>query len=1023
MKKATKKLLSGALAVTMLASASPLSGVFALAGENTEKTDGKDAEYSVSEKGNYSASENAADKNQFSADEAAKETAEKVNAESGARETRGEFECYIREEYGAVTITGYTGSASHVVIPSEIDGYTVDAIGSTAFNGNTTMVSVEIPDTVDYVAGFNNCTALTSVTLPDSVSQLEAAFRGCTALKTVNIGSELEYLETYGTPFTGCTALERINISEENPYLCDIDGVVFSKYKTELIRYPQGRKDISYTVPDTVLNIYGDAFKDCAALGEIKVSENNPYFCDINGVVFTKDKTQLVKYPQGKKGTTYTIPESVTDVKDGAFTDSGVYNNGKNWENGVFYVGDWLIDGSGCSVSDLQIRNGTRVIADSAFTACEAIESVSVPDSVETIGDFAFSSCDSLKKVYIGSGVCIKDREEEIYYDVWDSWFEYSSELEVINVSSNNKTFSSLDGVLFSKDRTKLLVYPAGKKNVSYTVPAGVKEITGDAFSCNGYLTSVTISGTTEKISENAFAGCQGLTNVTIGDSVKEIGMYAFSNCEALKSVTIGNGTETIGEYAFSRCSSLSDIKIGDNVKSIDGFAFDMTAFSDNESNRENGALYIGKYLISVDESVSGEFTVKDGTVLIAGYAMARCEELTAVKLPGSLKYIGNGAFSECYGLKSVNIPSGAESLGYWAFGDCISLTEMNIPASVAEMGESPFGGCSGLENITVDSANKYFCSIDGVMFSKDKTAIIAYPGGRTNTKYIIPETVTVIENSAFRSCYNLEEVVIPDGVTRVGDGAFAFCGIKTIDLPESVNYLGLFAFEGSDKLTSVVIPEGVTVIRAWTFADCWALESVVIPRSVVEIEDYYEGVNFPGITYYGYAGSYADEFFEGGLILLDVELEQPSNGKNGVIRVENPEVVTVGDVVDRILDSAKSPVSAFAVEENTVTAFDKNGKVITDMETKVSEGMTFKLETTDGKTATYELKIGNVLSGDVNSDGFVDAADAILIKRYDAGIIDLTDAQLAAADVTGDGFVDAADAVRILRLDAGYAQ
>ena len=222
----------------------------------------------------------------------------------------------------------------------------------------------------------------------------------------------------------------------------------------------------------------------------------------------------------------------------------------------------------------------------------------------------------------------------------------------------------------------------------------------------------------------------------------------------------------------------------------------------------------------------------------IGNKAFKGCDGLTSVNIPNSVTSIGNSAFDYCRGLTSITIPDSVTSIGDYVFEHCSALTSITIPDSVISIGIGAFKGCLNLTEILVDENSQYYSSINGVMFNKDKTTILAYPCGKKESKYVIPNGVKIIGDYAFYLCKSLISVTIPYGVTIIGDDAFYSCC----------------------ELTSVNIPVSVTSIDNYALAYC-ALTSIIIPESVTSIAIYtFEG--FSG-TMYGFEGSYAQTYAE----------------------------------------------------------------------------------------------------------------------------------------------------------------
>jgi hypothetical protein len=333
---------------------------------------------------------------------------------------------------------------------------------------------------------------------------------------------------------------------------------------------------------------------------------------------------------KGKAGASpdapYTVKIASVNIKAvGVDINKAVYTAGK-------YV---ILDFSVCSVPENTINADIgKLIKDNEY-----LKGIILPDSLTSIGDNAFKDCGSLTSVTISAGVTSISR----------SAFSGCTNLGAITVKSANTAFASEDGVLLTKDKTTLVLYPYGK-GTSYTIPAKITGIGDSAFSGCKSLTSVTIPNTVISIGNLAFYRCGGLTDVTIPDSVTSIGDGAFSECSGLTSIAIPAGFTNIGNQIFQLCSGLTSVTIPDSVISIGKSAF------------------------------------------------RGCSGLTVITIPAGLTSIGSESFYDCDGLTSITIPAGVTSIGDYAFQDCDGLTSVTFESSISpdNLGESLFKG--GLE-------------------------------------------------------------------------------------------------------------------------------------------------------------------------------------------------------------------------------------------------------------------------------------------------------------------------------------
>ncbi len=566
---------------------------------------------------------------------------------------------------GEATITKVDSSISgEITLPDTLGTYCVTSIGYGAFRNNTCLTSIDIPNSVVNIGNY--------------------VFSGCSQLESINFGNGVK---TIGMGvFSNCINLKNV------------------------------------TIPKSVVSIADNAFVNCFGLEEIEVDIDNDYYHSVDGVLFDKNVTNLIKYPAKKKDVSYTILDTVE-------------------------------------------RIGAQ-----AFYECEFLENITISKSVVQIESSALT-IRSLKQ---------------------------------INVVDGNSGFCDINGVLFDKNATTLLKYPAGNSISLYEVPNSVKNIGPYAFEWCTSLTSIVIPNSVTTVSEGAFYVCKGLTSIIIPDSVINIGDSAFSNCSSLTSISVPSSVTYLGDRAFN-----------------------YTAYYDDNSNWEGNALYIGKHLIKVQSTMSYDFIIKDGTISISSNAFSDCTQLKNVTIPNSITRIGSSAFSNCCSLESITIPEGVTSIEYGTFMDCNSLTSVTIPKSVTSIGSSAFSYCSSLESITIPES---VLEIGNSAFS--------YCPNLQNIN--IPKNITSIGTQVFMHCSSLESITIPESVLEIGMNAFAHCtNLQNINIPKNVTSIGIQAFMYCSSLESIIIPYGVSQIGYSTFSSCTSLKNINIPKSVTSIGDY----------------------------------------------------------------------------------------------------------------------------------------------------------------------------------------
>ena len=380
--------------------------------------------------------------------------------------------------------------------------------------------------------------AIGEITIPNSVTSIDSsAFYGCSSLTSVTMSNSVTSI---GNPaFENCTSLTSIEVSDNNGNYSSVDGVLFNKDKSELITYPAGKTDSEYVIPNSVISIGDSAFENCTSL------------------------------------TSVTIPNSVTSICDSAFYNTAYYNDKSNWNNGVLYISDCLIDTNYNfdSTTDYIIKDGTRIIADYALSHCDNLTSVIIPNSVTSIGDSVFSDCTSLKSVTIGNSVTSIGSSafyNTAYYNDKSNWDKGVLYLSNCLINTNDDFGSTTD----------------------YTIKDGTRFIADSAFSGCTSLTSVTIPKSITYISDDAFENC-GFINVKYEGTTKEF--LKIRNIENNKALIIGRHYDVFNFNSFDvPCKQSEHLDVSNYLYS---FIPDLISKRSKENNEDvlikNGDIYV----------------------------------------------------------------------------------------------------------------------------------------------------------------------------------------------------------------------------------------------------------------------------------------------------------------------------------------------------------------------------------------------------------------------------------------------
>ena len=666
----------------------------------------------------------------------------------------GDLNYYLNSDKTAVVVYGdgwpddnYSGLTtaniqSSIVYKSVT--YTVTGIGREAFRDCSSLTSVIIPNSVTSIGwgAFGNCGSLASVTLPDGVISIgDYAFADCSGLTFITIPNSVESIGEGA--FGNCSNLAAINVLENNQFYSSGDGVLFDKNKTELIQFPKSSPITSYNIPNSVISIRDRAFYESTGL------------------------------------TSVTIGNSVTSIGNDAFEGctglTSVTWNAINYPD-LKYANMPF----GTSITSFAFGNDVEHIPAFLCYGMSQLDTINIPNSVTSIGEGAFSHCTGLTSVIIGNSVT--------------------------NIGRN--AFNSCTGL------------------TSIEIPNSVTSIGRNAFSC-GSLISVLWN--VKKCADFDFDTAPfdyntSLNSFAFGENVKKIPAYLCYNMNRLEEITIPYSVTSISKKAFKGCSGLRKITL----------------------NSDSIVAKVGLSMSSYFGTQIEEYVLGDSIKCIGNNAFSGCTGMTLVNIPNSIDSIGDYAFFGCSGLTAIIIPNSVTSIGEFAFCGCTGLSSIEIPNSVETIYGGAFSGCTGVTFVSLGSNvstlkshwdyhdNTYTYVFDGcnsvtsVVWNAKKCN--GYNFGSQVESFIFGEEVEEIPSDICKNMNKLTSVTIPNSATYIRFSAFNGCaGLTSVSIGSNVMGIGSDAFRNCSSLTSVTIPNYVESIGTWAFGSCANLTSVYI--------------------------------------------------------------------------------------------------------------------------------------------------------------------------------------------------
>ena len=857
----------------------------------------------------------------------------------------------------------YSGT---MIIPATVTNngttYTVTAIGRSAFRNCTNLTSVGILATIESIgyAAFFKCTALTSlslpfglqiiedqafretgltqITIPNTVTSIgEAAFymcsgltqltfpnsvtslgtlccQNCNNLTTVTLGNGLT--EIPDQCFALCESLSSITIPSSVKTIGD-----YAFYYTAFTSFivPQGIESIGYNsfgecmhltsikFPASLNFMYEeDEMNGCSALAEIIVDEANTKYCTEDNVLYDKQKTKLIRYAPQKPDIPVSATLNVTTIADGAFADAA---------NAMYII---------------------------------------IGDRLTHIGYNAFARCSALRSFI---------------------------------VNAENTNFMSENGVLYTKNNgtpQSLVCYPAARPYKHYSVPNGVDTIKSEAFNNTSLLESVYIPQGIKEVESFAFDRTS-MKRLVIDEGLSQVKSYAFYENVSLQSVYLPSTITSIGEQAFIYSYDLSDITFaGTTPPTIDIEAFyaagirvdecnayvPASAVTDYQSHNWN-SNYFSLNINPISPISSGDSFTADSLMyevidnnlnvkvtdvtspniadpgippklsvlgnlctvtMLADHALANCTKMVRAEVPFTVSLIDSYAFYGSTNIETMILNEGVQRINQFALSNINKLPSLNIPASVDSIVGTFVTNSQLLSNIYVHNGNTKYCGVDGVLFTKDKTLLVAFPCAKDGSytvpdgtriignssfrgaihlqELVMPKSLRTIQNNAFFGCTSLESINVPNGVTTIGSGAFSHCSsVSSADLPATLTELGYNAFYNVPDLTSLTV-------RATTPPTCEVhMDSHSHQISEPFISDHYANVEL--IVPTGCAQAYRQANIWKKFINIS-EADFPEEFIRGDVNCDG--AVTIGDVttlIDYLLGGSSTTISLSGADVN----------------------------------------------------------------------------------------------------------
>ena len=934
-------------------------------------------------------------------------------------------------------VSPYDDNANTITIPSTVNGLTVTRIGAHAFDSYTGYEGYTDADTgewieveVRYVTTNNN---LTAVYIPATVTEIASG----TATREVKYKNPLGLMDSFveeyiGYPdantdegaFTNCPNLRAVVVGMAMPVA--IEANAFGSYDGTLY-VPAGSKAAYMAAANW------SRFADIVEYsGDIDLNS----LANANGIYYSYDT-------ESYNATVTGAAEGMTEVNIPDF----VVHDGKTY--------------------------AVTAIAKEAFID-HGMTSVIVPYTMTDIGYDAFRGCKNLTSMavedYHSYLVQLAPPRVEGLVDV-DGTKDPAAkraqgDLRVYGDADGNGAYDSRNGCN-AIIRTANNTLVAGCQTT--VIPDDVETIYDHAFYGHTNLKAIDIPASVKAIRSGAFYGCTGLETVTFNEGLEAIDNYAFYGCSKLTSLYIPSTVTSIDLNAFKNCTGLAKV-----------VAPDIAAWCAISFGKDANPLANAEHLYIDENTEVTELAIPQGVTAVGNYAFYNAKAITSVTIPATVTELGGYAFYGCDNLTSVTVawaepitigssrfsnranailyvPTGTKALyeaaDYWK--EFKEIHEVAIDGTVLIDGiYYALDGTSGTATV-VSGDNTYTGSVTipaqieygGVTYPVTAIGIKAFQGCGELTSIDIPSSIVTIDDYAFQGCSSLAEVNIPASVTTLGGYAFDSCGnlaSVTVNWTDagSIPAIGKSRFPNRANMT-LYVPKGTKAL--YEAADYWKefKEIVEMEDDTIEVTDISEMDNAIYIE--------PLEARAGETVALDIQMKNTLSPVGCTFRLTLPEGFSLqkdedGDLVYEMGSRAKKMSVVYMASDGrtfdfsltplsgTATITGTEGTFIT-LQLEVPEGtptgnyeilLTRNLiESKDDTNMTIENALTDIVSavtitdyllGDVNGDGNVTPADAIMILYHYFGV-EQTGFIFKAADVNGDGNITPADAIEVLYI------